>query len=198
MTRPCPRPAVGDRVGSHADRRAAIAASRDRHPELRAAPRRDRHGAGAGGGRSGGAAAAAGARELGAELWLRTYRCDDARRDARALLCGAQPRRISRSWCWPAPASASRTRAPPTRRGGASSARAACRRRRHGSYRGAAGAGTGAVIGVAIRLARPEEIDALVAIDDDACTLDAEAGLVMAFGVASVRRGRAGAVGGCD
>ena len=35
--------------------------------------------------------------------------------------------------------------------------------------------------GVAIRLARPEEIDALVAIDDDACTLDAEAGLVMAF-----------------
>ena len=34
---------------------------------------------------------------------------------------------------------------------------------------------------VAIRLARPEEIDALVAIDDDACTLDAEAGLVMAF-----------------
>jgi GNAT superfamily N-acetyltransferase len=37
------------------------------------------------------------------------------------------------------------------------------------------------VTGVAIRPARPEEIDALVAIDDDACTLDAEAGLVMAF-----------------
>jgi GNAT superfamily N-acetyltransferase len=37
------------------------------------------------------------------------------------------------------------------------------------------------VTGVAIRLACPEEIDALVAIDDDACTLDAEAGLSMAF-----------------
>lgn len=35
--------------------------------------------------------------------------------------------------------------------------------------------------GAAIRLARPEEIDALIAIDDDACTLDVEAGLVMAF-----------------
>ena len=34
------------------------------------------------------------ARELGAELWLRTYRYDDARRDARALL-DAQPQRIS-------------------------------------------------------------------------------------------------------
>jgi len=34
------------------------------------------------------------ARELGAELWLRTYRYDDARRDARAVL-DAQPRRIS-------------------------------------------------------------------------------------------------------
>ena len=34
------------------------------------------------------------ARELGAELWLRTYRYDDARRDARALL-DAQPHRIS-------------------------------------------------------------------------------------------------------
>jgi GNAT superfamily N-acetyltransferase len=35
--------------------------------------------------------------------------------------------------------------------------------------------------GGAIRLARPGEIDALIAIDDDACTLDAEAGLVMVF-----------------
>jgi tetratricopeptide (TPR) repeat protein len=34
------------------------------------------------------------ARELGAELWLRTYRYEDARRDARALL-DAQPQRIS-------------------------------------------------------------------------------------------------------
>jgi hypothetical protein len=34
------------------------------------------------------------ARELGAELWLRTYRYDDARRDARAVL-DAQPRRVS-------------------------------------------------------------------------------------------------------
>jgi hypothetical protein len=34
------------------------------------------------------------ARELGAELWLRTYRYDDARRDARALL-EAEPQRIS-------------------------------------------------------------------------------------------------------
>jgi GNAT superfamily N-acetyltransferase len=37
------------------------------------------------------------------------------------------------------------------------------------------------VTGLAVRLARPGEIDALVAIDDDACTLDAEAGLVIAF-----------------
>ena len=32
--------------------------------------------------------------ELAAELWLRTYRYDDARRDARAALA-AQPQRIS-------------------------------------------------------------------------------------------------------
>lgn len=38
--------------------------------------------------------------------------------------------------------------------------------------------------GVAIRLARPGEIDALAAIDADAGTLDAEAGLVVAFDAA--------------
>jgi GNAT superfamily N-acetyltransferase len=36
-------------------------------------------------------------------------------------------------------------------------------------------------VAVAIRQARPDEIDAIVAVDDDACTLDAEAGLVIAF-----------------
>ncbi len=63
------------------------------------------------------------ARELGAELWLRTYRYDDARRDARALL-DAQPRRISPFVVLAAPATASRTRAPPPTRGGACSSSA--------------------------------------------------------------------------
>ena len=73
---------------------AAIAASQDEHPELalRLVHAIDMERA----------LAAANpavlpllpARELGAELWLRTYRYDDARRDARALL-DAQPRRIS-------------------------------------------------------------------------------------------------------
>jgi hypothetical protein len=73
---------------------AAIAASQDEHPELalRLVHAIDME-------RSLAAADPAAlpllpARELGAELWLRTYRYDDARRDARALL-DAQPRRIS-------------------------------------------------------------------------------------------------------
>ena len=73
---------------------AAIAASQDEHPELalRLVHAIDME-------RSLAAADPAAlpllpARELGAELWLRTYRYDDARRDARALL-DAQPQRIS-------------------------------------------------------------------------------------------------------
>jgi tetratricopeptide (TPR) repeat protein len=73
---------------------AAIAASQDEHPELalRLVHAIDME-------RTLAAADKAAlpllpARELGAELWLRTYRYDDARRDARALL-DAQPQRIS-------------------------------------------------------------------------------------------------------
>ena len=73
---------------------AAIAASQDEHPELalRLVHAIDMEKALA-------AADPASlpllpARELGAELWLRTYRYDDARRDARALL-DLQPQRIS-------------------------------------------------------------------------------------------------------
>ena len=73
---------------------AAIAASQDEHPELalRLVHAIDME-------RTLAAADPAAlpllpARELGAELWLRTYRYDDARRDARALL-DAQPQRIS-------------------------------------------------------------------------------------------------------
>ena len=73
---------------------AAIAASQDEHPELalRLVHAIDME-------RSLAAADPAAvpllpARELGAELWLRTYRYDDARRDARALL-DAQPQRVS-------------------------------------------------------------------------------------------------------
>jgi len=73
---------------------AAVAASQDEHPELalRLVHAIDME-------RALAAADPAAlpllpARELGAELWLRTYRYDDARRDARALL-DAQPQRIS-------------------------------------------------------------------------------------------------------
>ena len=73
---------------------AAIAASQDEHPELalRLVHAIDME-------RALAAADPAAlpllpARELGAELWLRTYRYDDARREARATL-DAQPHRIS-------------------------------------------------------------------------------------------------------
>ena len=73
---------------------AAIAASQDEHPELALrlvhAIEMERALAAA----DPAALPLVPARELGAELWLRTYRYDDARRDARAVL-DAQPRRIS-------------------------------------------------------------------------------------------------------
>jgi hypothetical protein len=73
---------------------AAIAASQDEHPELSLrlvhAIEMERALAAA----DPAALPLLPARELGAELWLRTYRYDDARRDARALL-DAQPQRIS-------------------------------------------------------------------------------------------------------
>jgi tetratricopeptide (TPR) repeat protein len=73
---------------------AAIAASQDEHPELALrlvhAIEMERALAAA----DPAALPLVPARELGAELWLRTYRYDDARREARAVL-DAQPRRIS-------------------------------------------------------------------------------------------------------
>ena len=103
---------------------AAIAASQDEHPELalRLVHAIDME-------RALAAADPAAlpllpARELGAELWLRTYRYDDARRDARALarraaaadqpVRGAGPRQRPRQGHEP----------PPPRRGGASSSSA--------------------------------------------------------------------------
>ncbi|MEO5822345.1 MAG: hypothetical protein ABIT71_17700, partial [Vicinamibacteraceae bacterium] len=73
---------------------AAIAASQDEHPELalRLVHAIDLERALADADPS--ALPLVSARELGAELWLRTYRYDDARRDARAVL-DAQPQRIS-------------------------------------------------------------------------------------------------------
>jgi hypothetical protein len=73
---------------------AAVAASQDEHPELalRLAHAVDLERALVTAGRV--RVPLIPARELGAELWLRTYRYDDARREARALL-EAQPQRVS-------------------------------------------------------------------------------------------------------
>jgi hypothetical protein len=73
--------------------KAAIAASQDEHPEMTlllthaAELERDRA-------TIGGGVPLVPTAELAAELWLRTYRYDDARRDARTVLA-AQPQRIS-------------------------------------------------------------------------------------------------------